>query len=89
MPRSLDQVLRHADELGRRFEEHEPAGADAGALRAIRDAVEKRAQAERLLAEAVRAARSAGISWSAIGAMVGTSGEAVRKRYCGRLGESA
>ncbi len=89
MPRSLDEVLRHADELRRRFEDHEPAGRDAAVLREIRAAVERCAAGERRLTDAVRAARSEGVSWSAIGAMVGTSGEAVRKRYGGRLSDTA
>jgi hypothetical protein len=33
------------------------------------------------IAEAVAAAREAGVYWSAIGGMLGTSGEAARKRY--------
>lgn len=33
------------------------------------------------IAEAVTNARQAGVSWSAIGGMLGTSGEAARKRY--------
>ncbi len=41
----------------------------------------ERAATERRLAEAVTAARTAGASWSAIGGMLGTSGEAARKRY--------
>lgn len=83
MPRSLQEVLDHADELSRRFEEEEPEGRDAGVLRALRAAVAQKAAGERHVAEAVVTARNADISWSSIGAMIGTSGEAARKRYRG------
>jgi hypothetical protein len=84
MPRSTEQILAHADELTRRFAEHEPADdriIDARALRDIGAAVERRAIAERHIADAVTVARAEGHSWAAIGAMLGTSGEAARQRY--------
>jgi DNA invertase Pin-like site-specific DNA recombinase len=71
MPRSLQEILDHAEELERRFETHEPADVrDAAPLRALRDAVTDRAATERRIAETVAAAREAGVSWSAIGGMV-------------------
>ncbi|HUF99650.1 MAG TPA: hypothetical protein VMM60_16095 [Ilumatobacter sp.] len=82
MPRTAQQILDHADELAARFELAEPADVrDATALRAVRDAVLARADAERNLGDAVVRARQQGHSWAAIGAMVGTSGEAARQRY--------
>ena len=84
MPRSTEQILAHADELARRFAEHEPAGdrvKDARALRDIAAAIERRAGAERDIAAAVAVARAGGHTWAAIGAMLGTSGEAARQRY--------
>ncbi len=82
MPRSLQEILEHADELERRFADHEPADVrDAAPLHALRDAVTERAAIERRIADAVTAARQAGVSWSSIGGMLGTSGEAARKRY--------
>src|SRR5215472_1254648 len=60
MPRSTEQILAHADELARRFAEHEPANdriMDARALRDIATAVERRAVAERDIADAVTVAR--------------------------------
>lgn len=82
MPRSLQEILEHADELDRRFEAHQPKDVrDAAPLHAIREAVRERAATERRVAEAVATAREAGVSWSAIGSMLGTSGEAARKRY--------
>ncbi len=82
MPRSIEEILEQADELAARFEDHEPGPtSDATALRAVRLAFLDRAEAERRLADAVAVARAEGHSWAAIGAMVGTSGEAARQRY--------
>ncbi len=84
MPRSLEEILHHADELATRFENHDAKSADvadATALRAVRAGFAERAEAEARLADAVSVARAEGHSWAAIGAMVGTSGEAARQRY--------
>jgi hypothetical protein len=82
MPRTAQEILDHADELAARFEQAEPEDLrDATALRLVRDAFLARAEAERDLGEAVVQARHDGHSWAAIGAMVGTSGEAARQRY--------
>ena len=84
MPRSVDEILQHADELAARFENYDPNPADeldAGAVALLRTAIQERSDAERHVLEAVRAARAAGMSWSAIGLFVGTSGEAARQRY--------
>ena len=84
MPRTVDEILAHADELAARFENYEPNPADevdAEALARLRAAVAERSQAERHMIDAVAKARTAGMSWAAIGALVGTSGEAVRQRY--------
>lgn len=35
--------------------------------------------------DAVRAAREAGLSWVAIGTLVGTSGEAARQKYASKV----
>ena len=84
MPRTVDEILAHADELAARFESYEPVEAnevDVTALTALRDAVAEQAQAERHVLDAIRGARNAGMSWAAIGNMVGISGEAARQRY--------
>jgi hypothetical protein len=84
MPRSAEEILAHAAELAKRFEDHEPDPAsikDAAALRDIARAFSRVAASERELADAVTVARSEGHSWAAIGAMLGTSGEAARQRY--------
>jgi hypothetical protein len=84
MPRSAEEILAHADELARRFEEHEPEPGDIRDARPLRDvaqAFSRFAASERELAAAVSVARAEGHSWAAIGAMLGTSGEAARQRY--------
>jgi hypothetical protein len=91
MPRSAQEILDQADELAARFEDHDPepgSGDDAAALRGLRAAFRNRAEAEKQLAEAVDDARTDGHSWAAIGAMVGTSGEAARQRYRQRMTRS-
>ena len=84
MPRSVDEILKHADELAARFENYDPSDDDefdANALALLRSAVHERSEAERHILQAVKAAREAGMSWSAIGTVIGTSGEAARQRY--------
>jgi hypothetical protein len=84
MPRTVEEILAHADDLARRFEEDNlgPAQVVGGAsLREVRKAFEAKARAERDMADAVTVARAEGHSWAAIGAMLGTSGEAARQRY--------
>ena len=84
MPRSVDDILKHADELAARFENFDPDPAqelDQDAVRLLRQAVQDRSEAERHIVEAIRNAREAGMSWSVIGAFVGTTGEATRQRY--------
>ena len=83
MPRTTQEILDPADELAAR-QDHEPDQTnvrDAASLRGVRLAFQARANAERGLADAVTVARADGHSWAAIGAMVGTSGEAARQRY--------
>ena len=88
MPRTVEEILQHADELAARFESYEPNPADeldAGAVTLLRAAVAERSQAERHLINAIRKAREAGMPWSAIGTFVGTSGEAARQRYANKV----
>lgn len=84
MPRTVEEILAHADELAARFESYEPDPADeldAGAVSLLRAAIAERSEAEQHLVEAVRAARVSGMPWAAIGSFVGTTGEAARQRY--------
>lgn len=84
MPRSYEDILAHAEELADRLEAAEPnpiVGSEHLALMEVRDAALARADAERRVANAVAASRGEGTSWAVIGAILGTSGEAVRQRY--------
>lgn len=82
MPRTVEEILAHAEELTARFESEDFEGIqltpDEYTLYA---AARDRAAAEARLAQAVMAARKAGTSWAKIGKVVGTSGEAARQRY--------
>lgn len=79
---SLTDLIAHADRLADAFENNEPARGDFDAplppLMAVKLAAFRRAAAEKELAEAVRAARDAHLSWRELGEAIGTSGEAVR-----------
>jgi hypothetical protein len=84
MARGTKEITDQADALAQRFEEPVPGGSDlrsADTLGPVRKAFLARARAESDLLVAVEAARTDGRSWSAIGAMLGTSGEAARQRY--------
>lgn len=84
MPRTTKDILAHADELAKRFEDYEPREEDRrdpDALAELRAAVLARADAERQLVDRILAARHQGLPWSTIGAEVGTSGEAARQKY--------
>jgi hypothetical protein len=84
MPRTVQDILDHADELTSRFEHYEPTQQDERdpeAFVALRDAVLSRSDAERSIKAAVDNARAHGYSWALIGSLLGTSGEAARQRY--------
>jgi uncharacterized protein YegP (UPF0339 family) len=84
MPRTMEEILAHSDDLARRFEEFEPS-ADSPVkvtpLGEVYGAVQARAAAEQALAIAVSAARDGGSSWAVIGQLLGTTGEAARQKY--------
>lgn len=88
MPRSIDDLIAHADALAERFEDYEPRDNDRGepALMGLRRVAYQRALLEKELIEMVRRAREAGTSWTRIGQELGTTGEAARQRYADKLG---
>ena len=65
MPRSIQDILDHADELAERFEGYEPGEGDERSVEEylLERAVLTRARSERQIVDAVVAARAAGISW--------------------------
>jgi hypothetical protein len=83
MPRSIQEILDHADELAQRFEDYEPSADDERPVEEylLQRAVLTRARSERQIIDAVIAARSAGISWAKIGGLLGTSAQAAQQRY--------
>ena len=84
MPRTVQDILDHADELAKRFEEYEPLASDERnpqVFTELREAVLSRAAAERTIKDAVEHAREHGYTWASIGSLIGTSGEAARQRY--------
>ncbi len=84
MPRSVKDILDHAEELAKRFENYEPAAQDERDPRtfvALRDAAINRSDAERSVKDAVENARAEGYAWGLIGSLLGTTGEAARQRY--------
>ena len=83
MPRSIQEILDHANELAKRFEEYEPSAGDerpVGEYR-LQRAVLARARSEQQVVDAIVAARAAGMSWQKIGAVLGTSAQAAQQRY--------
>ena len=83
MPRSIQGILEHAEELARQFEGYEPSDADEVLVEEymLRRAALARARCEGQTVEAVAAARTKGITWSRIGEMLGTSPQAAQQRY--------
>ena len=89
MPRSIQDILDHADNLAQRFEDYEPDPADETSVAELllRRAALARAHTERQTAEAVGEARRAGLSWKRIGKELGISAQGAQQRY-GHLAES-
>ena len=83
MPRSIQEILDHADDLAKRFEEYEPNEADERSVPEymLRRAVLARARSEQQIVDAVIAARVKGVSWQTIGRTLGTSAQAAQQRY--------
>lgn len=83
MPRSIQEILDHADDLAKRFEDYDPADGDERPVEEylLERAALARARSERQVADAVIAARGAGASWQTIGGLLGTSAQAAQQRY--------
>jgi hypothetical protein len=83
MPRSIQEILDHGDELAKRFEEYEPQPGDERLVEEylLERATIARARSERQVVEAVIAARGQGLSWQRIGEILGTSAQAAQQRY--------
>ncbi len=73
MPRSIQDILDHADELAERFEGYEADEADERPVEEylLQRAALNRARSERQIVDAVVIARAAGISSNKIGEILG------------------
>lgn len=83
MPRSIQDILDHADELAKRFEDFDPDHSEEIPVEEylLQRAVVARARSEQHLLDNVVTARAAGLSWQKIGALLGTSAQAAQQRY--------
>ena len=84
MPRTVQDILDHAEELAKRFEDYAPSPTDErdpAVFGELRRAVLSRSDAERSIRDAVKHAREQGYSWAFISSPIGTAGEAARQRY--------
>ena len=83
MPRSIQDILDHADELAKRFEDFDPDHGDEIPAEEylLQRAVVARARSEQQLIDTVVNARTVGLSWQKIGALLGTSAQAAQQRY--------
>ncbi len=83
MPRSIQDILDHAADLAKRFENFDPDHAEEIPVEEylLQRAVVARARSEQQLVDTVITARGAGLSWQRIGAILGTSAQAAQQRY--------
>ena len=83
MPRSIQDILDHADELAKRFDDFDPDKAAEVPVEEylLQRAVVVRARSEQQLLEAVVTARAAGVPWQKVGVLIGTSAQAAQQRY--------
>ena len=83
MPRSIQEILDHANELAKRFEDYEPRENDERPVEEylLQRAALARARSEQQIVDAIVAARATGTSWQKIGVILGTSAQAAQQRY--------
>ncbi len=83
MPRSIQEILDHADELAKRFEDCEPDPADERPVEEylLERAALARARSEQQIVDAITAARAKNVPWQRIGDLLGTSAQAAQQRY--------
>ena len=81
MARSVEENLDHPPEVPdeARIRRQNDIGVEIYV--ALREAITARDAAEHAITVAVNAARAHGVSWATIGILLGTSGDAVEKRY--------
>jgi ECF sigma factor len=81
MTTSRDGRAAALEEWAARVEPDQLKAADTSVLREIAELADRRDDVDHDLAAAVRAARTAGRSWSEIAAMLGVSKQAAQRKY--------
>ncbi len=83
MPKSVEEILNHAEELAQRLANYEPNPDDERPVEEylLERAALARARSELQVVEAVTAARTRGVPWNRIGELLGTSAQAAHQRY--------
>lgn len=83
MPKSIQEIIDHADELAQRFENLDPDAAEEIPVEEhlLQRAIVSRARSEHQILDAVAKARARGLSWHKIGELIGTSAQAAQQRY--------
>lgn len=89
MPRTLQEILDHAEELADYFEQADPDEFVEVPLsviyeRRLAQAALARACAEQQVAYAVHEAHDNGLSWTRIGKLLGTTAQSAHRRYARR-----
>ena len=84
MPKSYEEIMKHADELSA-YMEQDFVGVETPEEAALKAAAYRRARAEADVLEAVKDAAAAGRSWRSIGEALGTTGEATRYSALARV----
>jgi len=90
MPRSLHDILEHAQHLADRFERIEDSELREVPVEeyVLTRAVINLARSEEALIDAITRARLAGLTWQRIGDSIGTSAQAAQQRYGHRVAAS-
>ena len=83
MPRSIQEILDHADELAQRLENYQPETDDERPVEEylLERPVLARARSERQVVDTGSAARGRGVPWWRIGELRGASAQAAQQRY--------
>ncbi|MEO5975472.1 MAG: hypothetical protein ABIQ38_09785 [Ilumatobacteraceae bacterium] len=83
MPKSIDQILQHAEQLSKFFEDFDPAMGQPFEPHEFRlqRLIMDRANLEREILDAIIMARQKGMTWRKIGEMLGVSAQAAHQQY--------
>jgi len=84
MPKSVQEVIDTLDKYEEMIEKFAPSSeneVDAETFRLLREAALERIKLEKQISILVNQARENNFSWSFIGTILGTTGEAARQRY--------